>query len=99
MSESTIHANARALRAFFKWATEEAGLPNHPFDKVKMPQLPDEWRVEAFTGDEIAAPFANFREAMQMHIDGTLEDGDSLPSSLCRTCRRGVHRSLRARTL
>src|SRR5690349_6495576 len=38
-----VHAYARALRAFWNWATDEADLPQNPFAKVEMPKLPDAW--------------------------------------------------------
>jgi site-specific recombinase XerD len=52
-----IHGFARAVRAFFHWACNEGDIPN-PFDKIEMPKLPDRWRVESFTDEEIAAMFA-----------------------------------------
>lgn len=54
----TIHIFARSLRAFFNWAAEEAPLPKSPFPKDALPKLPNEWRVETYTDEEIRQMFA-----------------------------------------
>ena len=58
LSARTIRAYARALRAFFRWVTREASLPRNPFENVDMPHVPSQWKVEAFTDDEIVTLFA-----------------------------------------
>ena len=58
MSQATIHSYAKSLRAFFRWAVEEAGLRSNPLAGIKMPALPNQWRVDAFTDAEIALLFA-----------------------------------------
>lgn len=58
LHKNTIHGYARALRAFWRWAAEEVSLSNNPFNKVEMPPLPNQWHVESFTDEEIAALFA-----------------------------------------
>jgi integrase/recombinase XerD len=58
LSARTIHAYARALRAFFRWATKEAPLSRNPFENVDMPRVPGQWKVEAFTDEEIVTLFA-----------------------------------------
>jgi integrase/recombinase XerC len=55
LSAHGIHAFARAVRAFLRWATKEAHLAHNPFDNVDMPKLPDAWKVSTFTEEEIAA--------------------------------------------
>jgi site-specific recombinase XerD len=58
LAQSSIHAYAKALRAFFRWASKEAGLPRNPFENIQMPQLPNQWQVETLNDEEIAALFA-----------------------------------------
>jgi integrase/recombinase XerC len=58
LTPSSIHSYAKAMRAFFIWATREARLPTNPFSMVEMPLLPNQWRVQTFTDEEIAALFA-----------------------------------------
>ena len=50
----------------------EQGLHNY---SAYSPDLPG--CVSA--GDTVEETLANFQEALQMHIEGILEDGDSLP--------------------
>jgi site-specific recombinase XerD len=57
LSQASIHSYAKAMRAFFIWATREARLAENPFDNVEMPSLPNQWRVQTFTDEEIAALF------------------------------------------
>ena len=57
LAQSTIHGFAKALRAFFRWASREADLPTNPFSNVEMPSLPNQWKVQTFTDEEIAALF------------------------------------------
>jgi integrase/recombinase XerC len=58
MCQTTIHSYAKALRAFFRWATQEIGMAQNPFSHVPMPTLPNQWHVQTFTDEEIAAMFA-----------------------------------------
>jgi integrase/recombinase XerC len=57
MSKATIHSYAKSMRAFFRWATIEAGLPQNPFSNVPMPTLPNQWKIQTFTDEEIATMF------------------------------------------
>jgi integrase/recombinase XerD len=59
LSQSSIHSYAKAMRAFFIWATREARLANNPFDNVQMPALPNQWKVQTFTDEEVATLFAS----------------------------------------
>jgi site-specific recombinase XerD len=58
LSPSTIHGYARALRAFFRWATKEARLQFNPFANVDMPHVPSQWKVQTYTDEEIVQLFA-----------------------------------------
>jgi integrase/recombinase XerD len=58
LSPASIHAFARTLRAFFRWVTKEAQLQYNPFSNVDMPKLPNQWKVEVYTEDEIARIFS-----------------------------------------
>jgi integrase/recombinase XerD len=58
LTPASIHAFARALRAFFRWVTREARLEFNPFANVEMPALPNQWRVETLTDEEIVQLFA-----------------------------------------
>lgn len=57
LAQSTVHGYAKVLRAFFRWATLEAGLSHNPFSNVRMPSLPNQWKVETFTDEEISKLF------------------------------------------
>ena len=57
LSPSSVHAYARSLRAFFRWATREARLAFNPFGNVDMPALPNQWKVTVFTDEEIVQLF------------------------------------------
>ncbi len=54
---ASIHAAARAVRAFLIWAAGETDLPN-PMSKVEMPRLPDAWKVTTLNSGEIQRLFA-----------------------------------------
>lgn len=56
LSPGGIHAFARAIRAFFIWASREARCPC-PFDDVEMPKLPRQRGVEAYTTEEVIKLF------------------------------------------
>jgi integrase/recombinase XerD len=53
---AAVHAFARALRAFWNWASPEAGIPN-PFARVEMPKLPNAWKVRTYSPAQIEALF------------------------------------------
>ncbi|MGI8588314.1 MAG: tyrosine-type recombinase/integrase [Chloroflexia bacterium] len=64
LKPAAVHAHARALRAFWNWASTEADLPANPFTKIEMPKLPDAWTVQTYSDEQIAALFAACDEAM-----------------------------------
>ena len=53
---STANAYGRVLRAFFRWAAEEAGIRN-PFTNIKLPRIPNPWQIQVLNDDEIEALF------------------------------------------
>ncbi|HET7081113.1 MAG TPA: site-specific integrase, partial [Chloroflexia bacterium] len=57
LSPFSVHAFARCLRAFWRWASDEADLSRNPFSNVAMPKIPNQWKVEAFTDAEIKELF------------------------------------------
>jgi integrase/recombinase XerD len=56
LSQSTANAYGRVLRAFFRWAAEEADIRN-PFTNIRIPRVPNAWRIEVLTDEEVAALF------------------------------------------
>lgn len=58
LAQASIHSYAKAIRAFFRWAMREVRLPNDPLSNIEMPALPNQWRLQTFTDEEIAALFA-----------------------------------------